>query len=108
MTLNHWLKRFREEHYKSQKNKETYDTGDQSKNYKWDLIFFQAGVDVLEVDRLGRMSLSPSAVARRNELVYEFASDLGVPLVICMGGGYPRRDDVEIVVPETVVVTMLE
>lgn len=82
MTLNHWLKRFRLEH-----NRED------SKQHKWDLILFQAGVDVLEADRLGRMNLSSEAVARRNNLVYEFAHDLNVPLVICMGGGYPKRDD---------------
>ena len=82
MTLNHWLKRFRIEHNREKDNK-----------YKWDLIIFQAGVDVLEDDRLGRMSLSSKGVERRNELVYEFAHDLKVPLVICMGGGYPKRDD---------------
>eukprot|EP00531_Pseudo-nitzschia_arenysensis_P002085 CAMPEP_0116114510 /NCGR_PEP_ID=MMETSP0329-20121206/20_1 /TAXON_ID=697910 /ORGANISM="Pseudo-nitzschia arenysensis, Strain B593" /LENGTH=538 /DNA_ID=CAMNT_0003607897 /DNA_START=185 /DNA_END=1802 /DNA_ORIENTATION=+ len=107
MTLNHWLKRFRKEHYKSHNSKEIPDIGEepqrqkdtqQSTNYKWDLVIFQAGVDVLDDDRLGRMSLSPNAVARRNELVYEFASDLGVPLVICMGGGYPKRDDWESII----------
>ncbi|OEU15748.1 Arginase/deacetylase, partial [Fragilariopsis cylindrus CCMP1102] len=82
MTLNHWLKRFRIEHNREKDNK-----------YKWDLIIFQAGVDVLEDDRLGRMSLSSKGVERRNELVYEFAHDLKIPLVICMGGGYPKRDD---------------
>jgi len=81
MTLNHWLKRFRIEH-----NRE-------KTKHKMDLIIYQAGVDVLEDDRLGRMNLSPEAVRRRNELVYEFARDLKLPLVICMGGGYPKRDD---------------
>ena len=82
MTLNHWLKQFRIEHNREKDNK-----------YKWDLIIFQAGVDVLEDDRLGRMSLSSKGIERRNELVYEFAHDLKIPLVICMGGGYPKRDD---------------
>jgi acetoin utilization deacetylase AcuC-like enzyme len=60
----------------------------------FDLIFFQAGVDVLEADdRLGRMSLSADGVKRRNRLVYDFARKLNVPLVICMGGGCPRTDD---------------
>jgi len=81
MTLNHWLKRFRLEH-----NRE-------GTQHKWDLVIFQAGVDVLEDDRLGRMNLSPEAVGRRNELVYEFVRDLNLPLVICMGGGYPKRDN---------------
>ena len=92
MTLNHWLKRFRTEHFKAVKGDKTNSTPSKS-NYQWDLIIYQAGVDVLEDDRLGRMSLSSNAVSRRNELVYEFASDLGVPLVICMGGGYPKRED---------------
>ena len=105
MTLNHWLKRFRAEHNKSvngnkanasnvrEQSQHQTPLNDTKENYQWDLIFFQAGVDVLDDDRLGRMSLSPSAVSRRNELVYQFASDLGVPLVICMGGGYPKRED---------------
>jgi acetoin utilization deacetylase AcuC-like enzyme len=92
MTLNHWLKRFRAEHRKAGGNVDGSVTRGKQ-HYRWDLIFFQAGVDVLDDDRLGRMALSPEGVAKRNELVYEFASDLGVPLVICMGGGYPKRDD---------------
>lgn len=76
MTLNHWLNRI----YRENDN-------------KIDLIFFQAGVDVLEDDRLGRMNLSQAAVERRNELVYQFSKKMSVPLVICMGGGYPRTDD---------------
>lgn len=79
MTLNHWLNRIRKE--------------SEEKGNNFDLIFFQAGVDVLEDDRLGRMDLSQKAVERRNEFVYEFAQKLNVPLVICMGGGYPRTDD---------------
>ena len=79
MTLNHWLNQIHRE------NEKVDD--------KIDLIFFQAGVDVLEVDRLGRMSLSLDAVSRRNNLMYAFAEKMNVPLVICMGGGYPRTDD---------------
>jgi acetoin utilization deacetylase AcuC-like enzyme len=75
-TLNHWLNRIQRE-----------------KGDDFDLIFFQAGVDVLEDDRLGRMSLSQKGVQRRNELVFQFARSLNVPLVICMGGGYPRTED---------------
>jgi acetoin utilization deacetylase AcuC-like enzyme len=77
MTLHHWLKQFREQHEKG--------------NFLIDLIIFQAGVDVMEADRLGRMSLSFEGVHRRNELVYKFAHNLKVPLVICMGGGYPKQ-----------------
>lgn len=59
----------------------------------FDLILFQAGVDVLKEDRLGRMDLSLEGVRRRNHLVYDFAGRNHLPLVICMGGGYPREND---------------
>jgi acetoin utilization deacetylase AcuC-like enzyme len=76
MTLHHWLKEFRRQH----------DDG----NFVIDLVIFQAGVDVLDADRLGRMSLSAEGVRRRNQLVYQFVHDIAKPLVICMGGGYPK------------------
>lgn len=53
-----------------------------------DLIFFQAGVDALETDRLGHLSLTQSGMKRRNEIVFQLAKSKGVPLVITMGGGY--------------------
>jgi len=52
------------------------------------LILYQAGVDVLGTDRLGKLALTREGVARRNHMVFQFARDLGVPLVITMGGGY--------------------
>jgi acetoin utilization deacetylase AcuC-like enzyme len=73
ITLKHWLSRLKRE------------AG------QFDLIFFQAGVDVLQHDRLGRMNLTHRGVRRRNELVFEFAQD--TPLVITMGGGYPKSED---------------
>jgi acetoin utilization deacetylase AcuC-like enzyme len=76
-TLHHWLKRI-----------ETLTGPDH-----FDMIFFQAGVDILEDDRLGRMDISAQGVRRRNQFVYDFARRLNLPLVICMGGGYPRNTD---------------
>ena len=61
---------------------------------KFDLIFYQAGVDILSHDRLGRMNLTENGVRIRNELVYNFAANvLKIPLVITMGGGYPRSNE---------------
>ncbi|KAG7351186.1 histone deacetylase family protein [Nitzschia inconspicua] len=77
MTLHHWLKEFKKRH--------------QCGDFSIDLILFQAGVDILETDRLGRMNLTSEGVRRRNEMVYQFVDSLQVPLVICMGGGYPKR-----------------
>jgi acetoin utilization deacetylase AcuC-like enzyme len=55
-----------------------------------ELIFFQAGVDPLAGDRLGRMALSREGLDARNRRVYGFAKRLGVPLVVTLGGGYHR------------------
>jgi acetoin utilization deacetylase AcuC-like enzyme len=77
MTLNHWLRRIER----------------LSGHDYYDLMFFQAGVDILEEDRLGRMDVSADAVKRRNEMVFDFARRLNLPLIICMGGGYPRNPD---------------
>jgi acetoin utilization deacetylase AcuC-like enzyme len=60
-----------------------------------DFIFFQCGVDVLETDKLGRMSMTLQGCAERDRLVLETAHRAGVPLVASMGGGYsPRIADI--------------
>ena len=73
-TLSYWLKRINEE------------------GGEYDLVFYQAGVDIIADDRLGRMSLSKEGVLKRNQLIYEWADERGIPLVITMGGGYPKKD----------------
>ena len=49
-----------------------------------DIVFFQAGVDALATDRLGKLSLTPDGMRRRDEMVLS----LPFPLVITLGGGY--------------------
>lgn len=56
------------------------------------LVFFQAGVDPLDADSLGKLNLSRHALNARNNAVYSFALELDVPLVITMGGGYAKPD----------------
>jgi len=58
--------------------------------HETDLVLFQAGVDPLRQDRLGRLSLSRTAMHRRNQLVYDWAWERGLPVVAMMGGGYAR------------------
>ena len=55
-------------------------------SYKPDFIFYQAGVDALAEDRLGRLALTLEGLRRRDQMVREAAS--GIPLVITLGGGY--------------------
>jgi acetoin utilization deacetylase AcuC-like enzyme len=52
------------------------------------IVFYQAGADVLAGDRLGRLSLSPEGMAARDRCVLEAARDHGVPVVVTLGGGY--------------------
>jgi acetoin utilization deacetylase AcuC-like enzyme len=60
-------------------------------SFEPDLVFLQAGVDVLAQDRFGRMNLSKEGVAARDSLVYKFCFENGVPLVYTMGGGYQHE-----------------
>ena len=56
------------------------------------LVFFQAGVDALADDSLGKMRLSRHALNARNNMVLSFALFRDLPLVITMGGGYAKPD----------------
>jgi acetoin utilization deacetylase AcuC-like enzyme len=55
-----------------------------------ELIFYQAGVDVLAGDRFGKLALTMTGVGERDRIVREFARRSGLPLVITLGGGYAR------------------
>jgi acetoin utilization deacetylase AcuC-like enzyme len=61
---------------------------EQTRDFHPDIVFFQAGVDALGTDKLGRLSLTREGLAQRDHLVYRFVSDLNVPLVQTLGGGY--------------------
>ena len=56
-----------------------------------DLILYLAGVDVLETDRLGRMSLSRSGCKKRDEMVLKMCRINKIPVAVSMGGGYSPR-----------------
>jgi acetoin utilization deacetylase AcuC-like enzyme len=54
------------------------------------LIFYQAGVDCLRGDRLGRMDLSLGGLGERDRMVFALVRELGVPVVVTLGGGYGK------------------
>jgi acetoin utilization deacetylase AcuC-like enzyme len=58
-----------------------------------ELVFYQAGVDGLRGDRLGRMALSHDGLRARNARVFRMVRGLGVPIVVTLGGGYHRVID---------------
>lgn len=58
-----------------------------------DFMFFQAGVDILQTDKLGKLSVTRNGCRERDRLVLETARHARVPLVVCMGGGYSELRD---------------
>ena len=62
--------------------------------FKPDLVFYQAGVDVWEQDRLGGLKLTERGVLDRDNAVREACRVHGVPVVVTLGGGYgPTPED---------------
>jgi acetoin utilization deacetylase AcuC-like enzyme len=53
-----------------------------------DLIFYLAGADPHEGDRLGRLRLSFAGLAERDRRVFAAARLRGIPVALSMGGGY--------------------
>ena len=53
-----------------------------------DAIIYQAGVDGLHADRLGKFNLTRQGLQRRNQLVFDCVDALKLPCLVLMGGGY--------------------
>jgi acetoin utilization deacetylase AcuC-like enzyme len=62
-----------------------------------DFMFFQSGVDILDTDKLGRLSITREGCKARDRLVLQQARQHKIPLVVSMGGGYSPdfRDIIE-------------
>jgi acetoin utilization deacetylase AcuC-like enzyme len=62
-----------------------------------DFMFFQSGVDILDTDKLGRLSVTREGCKKRDRLVLQLARANKIPLVASMGGGYSPdfRDIIE-------------
>lgn len=56
-----------------------------------DLVFYLAGADPHEGDRLGRLKLSFEGLMERDRMVFEWAWRKRVPLAMAMAGGYGRE-----------------
>lgn len=59
-------------------------------DHRPELLLYQAGVDALGGDRLGRLSLTHAGLMARDARVFALAKRLAVPLVVTLGGGYGR------------------
>ena len=56
-----------------------------------DLVFYLAGADPHEGDRLGRLKLSFEGLQERDRMVFEWAWRKRVPLAMAMAGGYGKE-----------------
>lgn len=57
---------------------------------RWDMVFYNAGVDPHQSDRLGRLALTSEGLRRRDEMVIRHFRARGVPLCGVLGGGYSQ------------------
>ena len=53
-----------------------------------DFIFYLSGVDVLENDKLGRLSLTINGCKERDRFILELCKKNSIPVQVSMGGGY--------------------
>lgn len=61
-----------------------------------DFIFYLAGVDVLDTDKLGTLSLTIQGCKLRDQYILKTCKDLKIPVQCSMGGGYSL--DIKIIV----------
>jgi acetoin utilization deacetylase AcuC-like enzyme len=54
------------------------------------LILYQAGVDGLATDALGKLNITREGMSERNQLVFDMVVKHSIPTVVFMGGGYSK------------------
>ncbi|MBK9037466.1 MAG: histone deacetylase [Myxococcales bacterium] len=53
-----------------------------------DLVLYQAGVDPLAADKLGRLAMTAAGLAERDRIVLAHFRGRGIPVALTLGGGY--------------------
>jgi acetoin utilization deacetylase AcuC-like enzyme len=57
-------------------------------NFEPDFIFYLSGVDIIEDDKLGKLSVSLLGCKERDRFVLDYCNENKIPVQISMGGGY--------------------
>ncbi len=52
------------------------------------LVFYLAGVDILETDKFGKLKVTMEGCRQRDAMVFSLLKKAGIPCVVAMGGGY--------------------
>jgi acetoin utilization deacetylase AcuC-like enzyme len=56
-----------------------------------DLAIYLAGADPFKDDRFGRLSLTKNGLAQRDQIVFQYCYEAGLPVAVTMAGGYARN-----------------
>lgn len=62
----------------------------------WDIVLYQAGVDPLAEDRLGKLALSKEGLFERDSMVFKACAEGGTPIAMGLGGGYAQPIELSI------------
>ncbi len=57
-------------------------------SFRPQIVLYQAGVDLLWCDKLGKLSLTLEGLRLRDRLVFETCVNRQIPVAVCVGGGY--------------------
>jgi acetoin utilization deacetylase AcuC-like enzyme len=71
----------------------THSLDEALNRHRPEVIFYLAGADPYEGDRLGRLKLTMAGLERRDELVLRRCRAAGLPVVLTMSGGYAHDVD---------------
>jgi acetoin utilization deacetylase AcuC-like enzyme len=61
-----------------------------------DFIYYLCGVDVIQTDKLGKLSLTVEGCKERDRFVLQTCKDFSIPVMCSMGGGY--SPDIKIII----------
>lgn len=61
------------------------------KEFKPDIIVYNAGTDILKGDRLGLLAVSADGIIKRDEMVFSKARSQNIPIVMLLSGGYLKK-----------------
>jgi acetoin utilization deacetylase AcuC-like enzyme len=78
------------------------------RDFKPQLVFYLAGVDVLAQDQFGRFALSLEGVQARDRQVFGFCHALEIPVVSLMAGGYNKNPETTVTAHANTVLAALE
>ncbi|NQZ19905.1 MAG: histone deacetylase [Bdellovibrionales bacterium] len=57
-------------------------------SFRPDIVLYQAGVDILVHDKLGRLNISYEGLKKRDERIFNIFKNKGIPISMAIGGGY--------------------